>query len=64
MPPVAAPVLNDIEPLDPELEVPDANVNAPLTPDTPAFDVRNEMAPLVELAPRPLTIEIDPPVAP
>jgi hypothetical protein len=49
LPPVAAPVPIEIEPLVPELDVPELKTSTPLTPLSPLFAVRIVIAPL-ELA--------------
>jgi hypothetical protein len=62
LPPVAAPELISIIPVEPLLEVPEKKFMAPLTPETPAFDVLITIAPLEVDTPPPVYIEITPPV--
>ena len=63
MPPVATPVPREIVPDEPELVVPELNLSDPLTPASPALDVRIVMAPLVLAMPWPVVMSTVPPVA-
>ena len=51
LPLVAAPEPIEIEPLEPELVVPELNTSTPLTPAAPAFAVLIVIAPLVVAMP-------------
>merc|ERR1719453_1103012 len=62
VPPVAAPDAIEIEPLVPELVVPELKTNRPLTPFAPAFAVLIVIAPLVVAVPSPVLMSIWPPV--
>ena len=62
-PPDADPVPIDIDPDDPDDDVPVLNVSSPLTPFVPAFNVRRKTLPLDRILLYPLRIDIDPPVA-
>jgi len=65
-----APVLPDADepepkrrdPLFPIVALPVLNNSTPLTPAIPAFDVDNTRLPLVDEAPKPVVIDIRPPV--
>jgi hypothetical protein len=63
VPPVAAPVPIESEPDEPELLVPELNVRRPVTPPSPAFEVRIVIAPLVLAMPCPLVRPMAPPVS-
>jgi hypothetical protein len=52
----------EMEPVEPELDVPELKTRAPLTPASPAFAERIEMAPLDVANPSPLIKPIAPPV--
>ena len=62
LPVVAAPEPIEIEPVLPELDVPELKTSTPLTPLSPAFAVLIVMAPLVLAMPCPLLTPIAPPV--
>ena len=62
MPAVAAPEPIEIDPLLPELLVPELNNNTPLTPVAPAFALRIVIAPLLVAMPAPPTTPTAPPV--
>ena len=62
LPVVAAPVPIEIEPLLPELDVPELNTNTPLTPFAPAFALRIVIAPLLLVIPLPPITPTAPPV--
>lgn len=63
MPPVDAAEPIEMEPVVPELDVPELNKSRPLTPLCPALEVRIAMAPLVLAIPWPLDTPTEPPVA-
>ena len=63
LPPVDAADPIEIEPVVPELEVPELKMSRPLTPLCPALVVRIEIAPLVLAIPWPLATLTEPPVA-
>merc|ERR1711991_688776 len=60
----AVPVPIDIDPDDPHVVVPVLNINSPLTPFAPAFNVRIIILPLLLSVLNPLRIDMEPPVAP
>ena len=62
LPRVAAPLPIEIEPLVPELLVPELNTNTPLTPVAPAFALLIVIEPLVLAIPAPVVIPTAPPV--
>ena len=62
LPPTAAPEPTRIEPLEPELVVPELNDSKPDAPVAPALEVRIVMAPLLLAMPWPLVMPIAPPV--
>ena len=62
LPLVAAPVPMEIEPLLPELVVPELNTSTPLTPVAPALAVLMLIAPLLLAMPAPLLTPTAPPV--
>ena len=62
LPPVAAPDPIEIEPLLPELDVPELNTSTPLTPVAPALALRIVIAPLLLVMPAPPTTPTAPPV--
>ena len=59
---VAAPEPIEIDPLLPELLVPELNTSTPLTPVAPAFALRIVIAPLLLVIPAPPTTPTAPPV--
>ena len=61
-PPVVLPVPIDIEPDAPDDVVPVLNISSPLTPLSPALNVRMMIVPLDRILLYPLWIDIDPPV--
>ena len=60
----ALPVPIDIDPDPPHVVVPVLNINSPLTPFAPAFNVRIIIEPLLLSVLNPLRIDMEPPVAP
>jgi hypothetical protein len=62
-PPLAAEDPIEIEPVVPELDVPELNTKIPLVPNRPAFVVLTVIAPDVLSIPCPLTMPTDPPVS-
>ena len=62
LPAVALPVNILMEPVVPELAVPDVNDSMPLTPVVPAFMVFTITAPLVSVVPSPVVTDTAPPV--
>jgi hypothetical protein len=62
LPSVAAPVPRKMAPEEPEFDVPELNESRPLTPLSPAFEVRIVIAPLVLAIPWPLAKLMAPPV--
>ena len=61
-PVVAAPEPIEIDPVEPELDVPELNTSTPLTPLSPALAVLIVIAPLVLEMPSPVLTPIAPPV--
>ena len=62
LPPVAVPLPIEMEPDEPEFAVPELNTSTPLTPASPALEVRIVIAPLVLAMPCPLSMPMEPPV--
>merc|ERR1712138_355565 len=60
----AVPVPIDIDPDPPHVVIPVLNINSPLTPFAPAFNVRIIIVPLLLSVLNPLRIDMEPPVAP
>ena len=60
----AVPVPIDIDPDPPHVVIPVLNINSPLTPFVPAFNVRIIIVPLLLSVLNPLRIDMEPPVAP
>jgi hypothetical protein len=62
LPAVAAPVPIEIDPVVPELDVPELKTSTPLVPSSPALTVLTVIAPLVLAMLSPVCTPIAPPV--